>query len=104
MRGPNEGTKKIIQDHGEARAQSILSLAKKQMDMTDAELLINHYGDQRRNAIAYAFASHTTLRHKRIAELLELSSTANASQRINRFSKLDKRKLSKSIREFLEMS
>jgi len=76
----------------------------KQMDMTDAELLTNQYGDQRRNAIAYALATHTTLRHKRIAELLKLSSTANASQRINRFSKMGKRKLSKPIREFLKMS
>jgi len=104
LSGPSEGTKRITQDHGEARAKSILSLAMKQMDMTDAELLTNQYGDQRRNAIAYALATHTTLRHKRIAELLKLSSTANASQRINRFSKMGKRKLSKPIREFLKMS
>ena len=104
LSGPSEGTARISQDHGEKRAKAILALAKKHMDMTDAELITNQHGDQRRNAIAYALATCTTLRHRRIAELLGLSSTANASQRINRFSKLDKRKLSKQVREFIKIS
>jgi hypothetical protein len=65
---------------------------------TIEELAVGGYGDIRRVAVAWALLRKTTIRQFVIADLLNLKSSANVSQRIKQFEEKRQDELSDEVR------
>jgi putative transposase len=86
MMNRNQRSSRQAHDHAEARALDLIRNGLKELGLTEQELKISRGSDARKVSLAWAIARSTTANQGWIANRLHMSSAANVTQQIRRFS------------------
>lgn len=96
----NYQSSETVKDWNIRRAHEILREGERHYGKPLREIIADSYGDWSRSSLAWAVWKETSVSHRWLAETLNLKSSANSSQQIRRFGKVDEKELPKEVRKW----